>query len=85
MRGARAQQAWRGEWCAKSGLQAVCNFPQLHATNLCEHQTKAVFDLKLMVGLGEHKVVLDESGFSAYCFDVDWGLNFCSYREFGDE
>ncbi len=63
----------------------MCNFPQLHVTNLCEHQTKAVVDLKLMVGLGEHKVVLDESGFSAYCFDVDWGLNFCSYREFGDE
>ena len=60
----------------------MCNFPQLHATNLCEHQTKAVFDLKLMVGLGEHKVVLDESGFSAYCFDVDWGLNFLCVTKF---
>ena len=29
-----------------------------------------------MVGWGEHKVVLDESGFSAYRVDVDWGLNF---------
>jgi len=37
----------------------------LRASNLCEHQTKAVFDLKLMVGWGEHKVVLDESGFRA--------------------
>ena len=63
----------------------MCIFSLLRVSNLCEHQTKAVFDLKLMVGLGEHKVVLDESGFRAYCFDVDWGLNFCSYREFGDE
>jgi len=47
-------------------------------SNLCENQTKAVFDLKLMVGGGEHEVVLDESGFCAYCGDVDWGLNFLS-------
>ncbi len=39
---------------------------------------KAVFDQKLMVGWGEPKVVLDESGFSAYRVDVDWGLNFLS-------
>ena len=32
--------------------------------NLCKHQKTAVFDLKLMVGWGEHKVVLDESRFS---------------------
>ncbi len=31
-----------------------------------------------MIGWGEHKVVLDESGFSAYRIDVDWGLNFLS-------
>ena len=31
-----------------------------------------------MVGGGEHKVVLDESGFRAYCVDVDWMLNFLS-------
>ena len=31
-----------------------------------------------MVGWGEHKVVFDESGFSAYNVDVDWGLNFLS-------
>ena len=31
-----------------------------------------------MVGGGEHKVVLDESGFRAYSADVDWGLNFLS-------
>ena len=28
--------------------------------------------------LGEYKVVLDKSGFSAYCVDGDWGLNFLS-------
>ena len=49
--------------------------------NLCEHQTKAVFELKLMVGWGEHKVVLDKSGFRAYCVDVDWGLNFLSVKQ----
>ena len=31
-----------------------------------------------MVGWGEYKVVLDESGFSAYRVGVDWGLNFLS-------
>ncbi len=40
-------------------------------SNLCENQTKAVFDLKLMVGGGEHEVVLDESGFCAYSTVVD--------------
>jgi len=37
-------------WSAKSGLQAVCNFRLLRVSNLREHQTKAVFDLKSMVG-----------------------------------
>ena len=63
-------------WSAKSVLQAVCNFCLLRVSNLCEHHTKAVFDQKLMVGGGEHKVVLDESGCRAY--DVDWALNFLS-------
>ena len=27
-----------------------------------------------MVGGSEHKVMLDESGFMAYCAGVDWGL-----------
>jgi len=40
-----------------------------------------VFGLKLMVGWGEHKVVLDESGFRAYCSYVDWGLNFLSVKD----
>ena len=47
-------------------------------SNLCEHRTEAVFELKSKVGGGEHKVVLDESGFRAYSADVDWGLNFLS-------
>ena len=51
------------------------------ASQLCEHRTKAVFDPKLMVGGGEHKVVLDKRGFSAYCVVVDWGLNFLSVQE----
>ena len=31
-----------------------------------------------MVGWGEHKGVLDESGFRAYRVGVDWGLNYLS-------
>ena len=56
----------------------MCNFRLSPVLNLYEHHTKAAFVLKLMVGGGEHKVVLDESGFRAYCIDVDWGLNFLS-------
>ena len=67
-------------WAAKSVLQALCIFRLVRVSNLCEHQTKAAFDLKLMVSWGEHKVVLDESGFSAYRVRVDWGLNFLSVR-----
>ena len=67
-------------WSANSGLQAVCNLRLLRVANLCEHLTKAVFDLKLMVGWGEHKVVLDKRRFSAYCVVGDWGLNFQSVR-----
>ena len=59
-----------------STLQALCIFDLLRVSNLCEHRAKAAFDLKLMIGWGEHKVVLDESGFSAYRISVDWGLNF---------
>ena len=39
-----------------------------------------VFELKLMVGGSEHKVVLDESGCRVYCVHMDWGLNFLSVR-----
>jgi len=56
----------------------VCNFRLLRASNLSKNQTKAVIDPKLMVGLGEHKVVLDKSKFRVYYVDVDWGLNFLS-------
>ena len=41
----------------------MCIFRLFRVSNLFEHQTKAVFDLKSMVGGGKHKVVLDESGF----------------------
>ena len=39
-----------------------------------------VFELKSMVGWGEHKGVLDESGFRAHNKDADWGLNFLSVK-----
>ena len=65
-------------WAANAGLQAVCNFRLCRASNLCEHHTKAAFDLQLMVGGGEHKGVLDESEFRVCCVGVDWGLNFLS-------
>jgi len=51
----------------------MCIFRLLRVSNLCEHQTSAVFDQKLMVGWGEHKGVLDESGFREYRVHVDWG------------
>ena len=68
-------------WSAKSVLHALCNFHFLRVSNLYVHRTKAVFDLKLMVGGVQHKVVLDNRGFSAYCVVVDWGLNFLSVQE----
>ena len=43
----------------------MCIFRLFRASNLCENRTKAVFDLKSMVGGALHKEVLDESGFSA--------------------
>ncbi len=48
-------------------------FRMLRVSNLREHQTKAVFDLKLIVGWGEHKVVLGKIGCRAYrvCVGVD--------------
>jgi len=49
----------------------VCILRLLRASNLCEHQTKAVFGLKQMVGGGEHKVVLDEGSFRVYYVEVD--------------
>ena len=58
----------------------MCIFRLFRVSNLCEHHTKAGFVLEVMVGGGEHKVVLDESGFRAYSADVDWGLNFLSVR-----
>ena len=56
----------------------MCNFRLLRVSNFREHQTKAVFDLKLMVGCGEHKGVVEESGFRVDSADVNWGLNFLS-------
>jgi len=59
---------------AKSGLQALCIFCMFRVSNLCEHRTKAVFGLKLRVGWGEHKVVLDKRGFRVYCVGVGVGV-----------
>ena len=52
----------------------MCNFRLLRVSSLFEHQTYEVFDLKLLVGGGEHKVVFDKSGFRGYCVGVDYGL-----------
>ena len=43
--------------------------------SLLEHNEASIRPLSE----SQHKVVLDESGFSAYCVDVDWGLNFLSF------
>ena len=56
----------------------MCIFRLLRVSNLCEYQTSAVFDQKLMIGWGEHKGVLNESGFRECSAEADWGLNFLS-------
>jgi len=56
----------------------VCICRLLGVSILCEHQTKVVFDQKLIVGWGEHKVAFDKSGFRIYYVEVDLGLNFPS-------
>ena len=61
----------------------MCNLRLLRVSNLCEHQTKADFDLKLIVGWGEHKVVVNEGGFRVYSVEVDLGLNFLSAVKLG--
>ena len=59
---------------AISGLYALCIFRLLRVSNLCAHRTKAVFGLKLRVGWGEHKVVLDKRRFRVYCVGVGVGV-----------
>ena len=56
-----------------------CAFYACYAQKrFCEHRRSVVFELKLMVGWGEHKRVVDESGFRVYSADLNWGLNFVS-------
>jgi len=62
----------------------MCIFRLLRASHLCEHRTKAVFAVKLMVGGCEHKVVFDEGGFRMYTMELDWGLNFLSVTRFSN-
>ena len=76
--GSGAGVVWRVVWSTKSVLQTMCIFRMFRVSNLREHQTKAVFDQKLIVGRAQHKVVLDESGFRAYCVRGGWGLNLLS-------
>jgi len=74
--------AWCGEWCGLPNPDyRQCAFFACYAYNIVENRTKAVFDLKFMVGWGQHKVVFDESGFRAYCVGVDCALNFLSVGE----
>ena len=64
-------------WAANAVLfYALCIFRLLRVSNLCEHQTKAVFDLKLMVRGVKHKSVLDKRRFRAYYDREGWRLNF---------
>ena len=58
----------------------MCILRLSRVSNLYEHQTKAVFDLKLMVGWVYHKMVFDESGFRAYTLRVGGRLNFLWVR-----
>ena len=56
--------------CSKSVLQALCIFLLLRASTFCDHQTKASFVLKFVIGGCEHKVALDDGGLRAYCIGV---------------
>ena len=60
--------AWCGEWYELPipDCRHCAFFLLSRVLNLSKNRMKTVFDLKLMVGLGEHKVVLDESGFRVY-------------------
>ena len=76
---------WTRRWLgAVSGVvckirvAGIVHFPPVTRIKTLRTPNKAVFELKLMVGWGEHKVVLDEGGFRPYCVGVDWGLNFLS-------
>jgi len=60
----------------------VCILRLLRGSNFCDNQTNAVFDLKLIVGWGEHKGVHDKSGIRAYRVDMDWGLNYPSIKNY---
>jgi len=64
--GSGAGVVWRVVWSTKSVLQTMCIPRLLRASNLCEHRTKVVFGLELMVGGGDHKVVLGKIGCRAY-------------------
>ena len=55
-------------------------FPPITRIKSLRTLTKAVFGLKSTAGWGEHKVVLDESGFRAYSFGKSLGLNFLFVR-----
>ena len=75
-RGSGAAVVRRVVRAANSGLHASCILRLLRISKLAKNQSKAVFDLKLLVGGALHKVVPDHSGFRVYCLDVDWVLNF---------
>ena len=46
-------------------------FRLLRASNLCEHQTRVVFGLKLMIGGASHKVVVEKGRLRLYYIDID--------------
>ena len=55
-------------------------FCLLRASNLSKNRTRVVFGLKLMVGGGEHKLVLDKINFKLYYMDVVWSLKAMRMR-----
>ena len=68
---------WCGVVCQCCIVGSV-HFPPVTRIKSLRTPKKAVFDLKLIVGWGQHKIVFDKSGFRKYYVGVDWGLNFLS-------
>ena len=72
---------WIRRWCgAASGV--VCQFRivgSVHSSLV--RRTKSPLKPNKS-GWGEHKRVVDESGFRGYRASVDWGLSFLSVRLF---
>ena len=72
---------WIGSWCgAASGVSCQIRIVCIVHSSLVRRTKSPLKPNKS--GWGEHKRVVDESGFRGYLASVDWGLSFLSVRLF---